>query len=165
MNAKYYLSAGAIIVGCLVSGQAFAGTQTGTIAASLTVDTSCSVTTSDSLSFSDVTNGADDQDTSVDFSVTCTVDSPYTIALAGANDADGAHYLSYTDGDGDTHEIQYELYQDESHDTAWGTDTDVHEVSAAASGGDDQTAYAVLPSFSGMPAGDYSDTITVTVSF
>jgi spore coat protein U-like protein len=97
--------------------------------------------------------------------VTCTAGAVATIALdPGANTAhavgttramaDGGNYLSY------------ELYQDAGLSTVWGLDENAKvEPAAPSTTAVDYTVYASVPAGQSVPAGTYTDSVAVTVSF
>lgn len=104
-----------------------------------------------------------------DLSITCTPSTAYQIALdAGANES--------TSGDVDTRRMKagasdfigYQLYKELAHSNVWG-DTGAARVSGTGTGSAvTHTVFGVVPVTSppvAFPAGSYSDTVAVTVTF
>ncbi|MGE5624026.1 MAG: spore coat U domain-containing protein [Bacillota bacterium] len=164
--------------GLALAGVAFAGSPnspaTGTVGASLVIDTNCHITASSSVSFGTVdptlgtaANG------SGSIGVKCTKGTTLTdIKLdAGGNFASGTRQMS--DGSGDF--VAYSLYKDNAHSTAWGDDGATISASSQFAGYAGFTSAVVAQTFNvyglvsaaaeDVPAGAYNDTVNVTVDF
>lgn len=142
------------------------GTNTGTIAVSLTVNHECLLETTP-LAFG--STGVVDADVTAtsELKIECTRDSAYRIGLsaglhAGGTDVD-ERKLRLSGGDTDD-VLAYQLYSDASYEDVWGHTQLTNTVDGIADGEDqDFTIYALIPEHQNAPAGSYSDTITATV--
>ena len=125
-----------------------------------TIEDSCTITAG-SMAFGlvDLTTGTD-HDTSATITLSCTNGAGYSVAMGNGNNyASGSHNLS--DG---TDVIPYDIYSDSARVSVWEGATEV----TGTAGADDVelVAYGRIPSTAGnVPAGDYSDTVSVTVTF
>ena len=155
----------------LFASPAFAvntGTDTGTIAVSLTVVEECLLAT-EPLAFG--TTGVVDAnvETSATITVECTRHSPYEIGLdSGLND-DGSGDVGdrhlFRSGGAVDDLLQYQLYSDSGYSDVWGDTICSNTVGSADATGLDETheVYARIPTHQNGPAGTYADTITATI--
>jgi spore coat protein U-like protein len=98
--------------------------------------------------------------------VTCTAGAVATIALdPGANFANAVGTTRAMKSG--TSYLNYELYSDPGLSTVWGNtvDTWVVEDAAPSTEAVDYTVYANVPAQQSVPAGTYTDSVAVTVSF
>ena len=153
------LLAGSLAVLAVAGAQpAMAATATGSLSTSATVTSNCVVSTT-AVAFGDVTGG---------LSVTCTSGTAWT-ATADAGAGTGASLATRKMTKG-TDLLNYVLYTDSARTSVWGDG-----VTAGATGtftgtgtGSPQasTIYGRVPSGqTSLPAGAYSDTVTVTVTY
>ena len=62
--------------------------------------------------------------------------------------------------------LQYNLYTDSAFSTVWpDTGTAVSGTGATGSSGTAKTVYGRIPAGQDVPAGDYADSVTITISF
>lgn len=161
---RMLLSLAAVAVSLGLSGAAYAATSTSSIAVSVSILPACSVTATP-VSFSNwpgrtqLANGS--------INVTCASGTPYSIAVDG-----GLHHVgaarNVSDG---VNAMNYGLYRDAALTSEFG-DGVTHTAGAAITGqlgsGATQalTVYGkILPGVSLPPAGLYTDTVTVTVTY
>jgi len=141
-----------------------AQTSTATFTVTATVLPACTVVGGVPLAFGVVTPGVQ-RDGSVTVSATCTLGTPYTLAL-DAGTGSGATVASrrMTSGS-DT--LTYSLYQDAARTTLWGDGTAGTSVRSSTGTGLSQTftVYGRVPSSATAPVGSYTDTITVTATY
>jgi spore coat protein U-like protein len=128
------------------------------------VNAVCAVTASD-LAFAAYTSGAGApvQGTTV-LKATCTPGTTYNIGL---NDgaAGGTIYTSRQMASG-TNKLNYQLYRDSARTNIWGNTTGTDTVQDVGIGMvKDHTVFGAVPAAQVVPAGDYTDTITVRISF
>lgn len=102
------------------------------------------------------------------FRVTCTNGSSVLAKLSQGNNPTGgstdASPIRRMEGDPGIY-LNYELYQDASHSTAWGNTNGTGKSLTGSGTQNNVTVYGrVLPGQL-VPEGTYSDTITITVSF
>jgi spore coat protein U-like protein len=151
---------GIAAVAAVVSAPALAGTATGTVQVSLNVSSSCSVT-AQPLDFGTTNTFATAIDTSSATTVKCTPLAPYSVFVSYGANANGTQrqLLSTTSAA----VVKYDIYSDASRTTAWtptvGT-TGVGDGTEKAS-----TLYGRVPVQTAVAAGDYKDTVTVTVNY
>jgi len=160
----------------LVTGMASASNPnspaTGTVGATLTIDTNCHVTASSSVDFGTVDPTlATAANGSGSISVKCTKGTSLTdIKLDAGGNFSTARQM--TDG---THFVAYSLYKDAGHSIAWGDDNATFNASSQYGGYAGFTSAVVAQTFNvyglvaaaaeDVPAGVYSDTVNVTVDF
>jgi spore coat protein U-like protein len=95
---------------------------------------------------------------------TCTPGTAITIALnTGTHNTGNQRYLSNTGG---TVKLAYELYSNPGYSTIWGSGAQAVSVASFPSTTQTYTIYARLfASGTQPPAGTYTDTITVTLTY
>jgi spore coat protein U-like protein len=146
----------------IASTPAFAaGTATGTVDVSLSVSSACSVT-AQPLDFGTTNAFATAIDTSSATMVKCTPLAAYTVFVSyGANAGAGTQRKLKSTTTAAT--VNYDIYSDASRTTAWSPTVGVTGVGT----GLDQpmTLYGRVPTQSAVAAGDYKDTVTVTVNY
>ena len=148
----------------LLASPAIAATEDTTMDVTANVLNSCTVTATP-MSFGTLTTlGTGNIDSSSTVGVTCTLGATYVVSMDdGANDDAGQRRLAHaTDG---TQFIGYDVYSDAARSTVWNATT----TPAAATGSgtqQDLTAYGRIPSTAAaVIAGNYSDSVVVTVTF
>ena len=136
-----------------------AGTATGTVEVSLNVSSSCSVT-AQPLDFGSTTAFTTNLDSSSATTVKCTPDAAYTVLINNGLNASGTQRrLKSTVG---STFVSYDLYTDGTRGTAWPSTG----VLGVGSGFDQaMTIYGRVPTQTAVAAGDYKDTLTVTVNY
>jgi spore coat protein U-like protein len=146
------------------SQAALAQTSTATFAVTATVLPSCTVVGGVPLAFGIVTPGVQ-RDGSVAVTATCTVGTPYTLALdAGTGVGATAAVRRMTSG---AATLDYALYQDVARTTPWGDGTAGTSTRSSTGTGLLQsfTVYGRVPSGAVAEVGVYTDTITVTATY
>jgi spore coat protein U-like protein len=146
-------------------GIANAATDTDTFDVTVTVITACDISatghdfgTYDALSPTPL-------DSTSTISVTCTSGASYSVALnAGTTGGGTIPARLMTDG---SNTLSYNLYTNAGYGTVWGDGTGGSAaVAGTGSGGNqDLTVYGRMPAGQGEPAGDYSDTVTATITY
>jgi spore coat protein U-like protein len=94
--------------------------------------------------------------------VKCTSGTNYTISLSPGSGTLTARVMT-----GGGNQLDYNLFTDSTHLTVWGDGTS-GSVTVSGTGTGSNTAYTVyglIPAKQNVPAGSYSDTITVTVTY
>ena len=152
---------------------AAATTATGTLKAQIVITSNCAVSTGNAtLDFGSnpsTTSGASGTTGKNGFSVTCTDLTPYTIGLQSTSSDAGTNGAGKMSASGIAQTIGYQLYQDAAHTIVWGNN-------AASSGGNTQSAagtgaaqqyavYGATTSTLNVPAGTYSDTVNINVTY
>jgi spore coat protein U-like protein len=134
-------------------------------AVTATVLKTCAVTTLD-LEFSDYDFTSESAvGGSTTLSVLCTTGTSFQVGLnAGSTSGSTVTSRAMTDG---SNTLDYGLYQDASFTTNWGNTpgTDTPAAVVAGTTASDLAIYGRVPAGQNVPAGDYSDTIQVTVTY
>ncbi len=145
-----------------------AGSTSGTLEIGATVVVACQVTGS-TLNFGAAldplqTPGPVDAMTSL--ALTCTRTTPYSVALsAGANAGNASAFGNRAMTSG-THSLPYQLYLDAGRTQVWGDGNSSGLYTGTGTGSQQMlTVYGRLPSLNGIPPGNYSDTVTLTITY
>jgi spore coat protein U-like protein len=160
------LCALAVGLGALLSAGAGAGTTTSTFTVQAVINTACNVSAT-TLNFGTYNPaGGSALSGSSTISVYCTNGSTYTTALNVGSG--GGTFATRTLASGsDT--LNFNLYRDAAYSQVWGDGTaSTYTVAGTGSGlltANSLTVYGQIPISQDKPAGTYSSTITVTVSY
>lgn len=155
------IALGIAAAAAIASTPALAGTATGTVQVSLNVSSACSVT-AQPLDFGTTNSFAANIDTSSATTVKCTPTAPYTVFVsygANAGATTQRKLLSTTS----SATVNYDIYSDSSRTAAWSPTagkTGVGDGTEQA-----MTLYGRVPVQTAVAAGDYKDTVTVTVNY
>jgi spore coat protein U-like protein len=159
----------ALIVGGLALGMAapaFAQTATGTLGMSATVAKNCSITTT-AVAFGSydpvVANATTPLDGSGTVVVTCTKGAGTRIDLGlGANASGSVRRMS-----GGTDFLTYELYQNTTRTTIWGSGAAAGQTIGAApsKAGRTFTVYGRVAAGQDVAAASYNDAVVATINF
>lgn len=97
--------------------------------------------------------------------VTCTNGDAYRIALNGGSNGNVVARQMLRSGGGGA--VNYQLYTDAAHANVWGDGTSGSTMATGTGSGSQQslTVYGVVPAQTTPAPGNYSDTITATISF
>lgn len=138
-----------------------AATTNSTMAVSATVASSCVVSTSPVAFGTYNPQLGSTLDGLGAVAVTCTKDTTYTVSLDGGGQADVAARAMLSGGN----QLPYQLYSDASYSVVWGTA--VGQTVAGTGSGTQQnlSVYGRIPASQNVPAGSYTDTINVTVTY
>jgi spore coat protein U-like protein len=147
------------------SGGDGGGSITFPFTASASVADNCTIGITTDLAFGHVPSQISaDQDQTSSISFTCTGRTPWQVGLNGGLHASGntrRMRLGATDS-----YVSYELYRDPSRTLRWGDTLDTDTVSGTGTGSEQGlTVYGRVPASQSVPHGDYSDTVTVTVTY
>ncbi len=102
-------------------------------------------------------------DTTGEIAVSCDVATSFVVAITG-NGSPGDRYMT---GPG-SGRLAYELFTDSSFATRWGDGSGAGQIVARVSDGETTerlTVYGRVPQQSAVPAGGYSDSLTIELSF
>lgn len=167
------LSTLAFATAVLLAGTASAATTGGSFQVTASVANSCVVTSATNIAFGAYDPAAANNTTALDglgaVTVRCTRGSNAAIALDQGLSATGtsscgapARQMS----DGGSNRLRYDIYSDSGRTSAWGcaatNDVDQAFSSLAPVA---FTTYGRIPAGQDVPAGSYTDTVTVTVTF
>lgn len=170
------LSKIALAAGMLLAGNAFAGPspQSGSFQVTASVANSCRVTSTGDINFGAYDPADTHFGTALDgigsVAVRCTRGTVANVALGqGQYAASGSTCASPLRqmADGSTGRLRYDIYQAGPGNTAWGCDVanDQSFTSAASNVETTLTTYGRIPAGQDVAAGNFSDTVTVTVTF
>jgi len=145
---------------------AAAKTATATFNVTANVPSACSITATD-LAFGVVdANPAANIDAQTNLSVTCTLGTTYAIALDKGLSATGTVAMRQMTNGANT--LNYTLYTAAARTTIWGDGTLSTQTVNGTGNGNSQTvtAYGRVPSGqTNLAAGNFSDTITATITY
>ena len=149
----------------LVPCLAQAATATTTFPVTTTVLTACTVTALP-LSFTSYnpTLGSD-TDSTTTMAVLCTAGTPYTVALdKGVNGASVSTRKMILTAGSDL--LPYQLFTDTGRTGNWGTTIGTDTVAGSATGIlQTLTVYGRIPAGASVPAGAYTDTVTISINY
>ncbi|GGI20810.1 hypothetical protein GCM10008066_25890 [Oxalicibacterium faecigallinarum] len=106
-------------------------------------------------------------DSTSTLTVTCSNTTPYTVALSAGSNAGGATNFTSRAIKNGSSTLGYQLYTDSSRTTVWGNGTSSSSTVPGTGSGSNQTLsiYGRLPSLTGAVPGNYTDTVTVTITY
>lgn len=163
MNMKTIPLAAALVSVGLVFAPAHAATVDAQMPVTITIANACEISTAPTtLDFGSHGVLSANVDNTSTISVTCTTDAPYDIGLDGGGSGD-INARTMTLG---TDEVGYQLYQAAARTTPWGDTVGTDTVSDTGTGSEQQfTVFGRVPPQTTPPAGTYTDTVTVTVTY
>lgn len=134
-----------------------------TFSVTATVLASCNVSAG-TLAFGNYSPSAQSDATST-IDIVCTNGTPYTVALDGGSTA--SNVAARAMNDISAHTLSYGIYTNATRATIWGDGTGATVTQSGTGSGGTQalTAYGRVPASQFVAAGNYSDTITVTVTY
>lgn len=148
----------------LISSSANADVSTTTLPVSATILENCTVLATPMV-FAPSQVGTAAVDSTSTITLTCTPNADFDVALnAGANAVSGARNMKLATG---AELLPYEIYQDAAHTQIWGNTAGVNtKLGTAPSGTATMTAFGrIAANRPSVSAGNYSDSVTVTVTF
>ncbi len=162
----------AFLVGLAPSSESQAGTATANMTVQVTITAACTINaaTLDFGSNAGTSLVASNIDAATTVSVTCTNGSPYSIGMDNGANATGAQRRMKTG----TNFLNYNLYVDSARTNAWTTAassttcTTANSCALGTGNGSAQTVsiYGRVPSIgTAPPAGSYTDTVTMTITY
>lgn len=151
----------------LSSSAALAGSTSANLTVSVTVDSSCSISTG-ALTFPEYnslgTHSSSYDDGTGSIIISCSIGTTANIGLSGGNNyTDGSNHMN----NGMSNLLPYVLYQDASHSTLW-TNTYPNKLTTPPAPNINPQTYTVfgrIPPGQSIPGGNYSDTVVATVNF
>jgi len=169
MMNKHLLTTSASLLASLAfaAGSAQAATSntaTGSLQATITITSNCSVSAGNAaLDFgSNPSTASGASASNGKFSVTCTNQTPYNIGLAGSSGkADGTGTMK-----SGSNTIDYQLYQAADMSQAWGNTVGTNTQAKTGSGSaQSYTVYGKTTTSLNVPAGTYTDTVAINVTY
>lgn len=158
LNWKYHICFLGVLGVCIYTD----GTATSTMNVSLHVSNDCYLDSAPDVNFGSAALPGEFAIVSNALSVRCTRNATYTVNLTGTNPVSNGWRQMAGSSVGQNYFLQYQLYKADG--SVWGTDND---LTAVGSGTSQSIPYSakINANQSGQPAGTYSDTVTVTVSY
>lgn len=163
-SARIALMFGGLVLGC--TAPALAQTATANLSVSATVTANCSITTT-AVAFGSydpiVTHASTPLDGTGTVVVTCTKGAGTRIDLGlGANASGSTRRMA-----GGSDFLSYELYQDSSRATVWGSGASAGQSIAAAPSKAARTftVYGRVAAGQDVAAASYNDTVVATINF
>jgi len=150
-----------------MSGNVYAGTDTTSFNATITITSACDIHTNPAtnMAFGSVASTATNVSATSTLTVNCTLLTPYTIALDnGLHGSSGPVRAMQDTG---TNQVGYQLYRDALHTLVWGstTGTGGNVFSGAGLGTATPVTVYGLVSSANSPAGSYTDTVVATLTY
>ena len=160
---KKVLAVVAILV--VSPGWVLAGVATQSLPVSATVPNDCAFSggaaTLNFGSYSPIgANATSNLDATGSFNISCTAGTTGSIALDLGSNASGATRRMSSG----TNFLNYEIYTDSGHTTVW-NNVNLVNYTAVSSAPVTQTIYGSVPGGQNVGAGNYTDTVTITVTF
>lgn len=153
-------------IAALAATPALAASASNQMPVSVNVINSCTVSASP-MAFGTLTSvGGVNVDTTASVDLICTIGAAYDVAMdVGIHATGSQRYLQNTTDA--TKKIPYGVYRDSARGQNWGNTSGTDTVAgSSATGLATLTAYGRIPaSATSVPAGSYTDTVTVTVNF
>jgi spore coat protein U-like protein len=141
------------------------GETTFPFTATANVPNRCTISTATDLDFGSVPGliaSAQDQTSSI--TLNCTRRTPWHLALDDGQHAAGGTRRMHLGGTGNY--VAYDLFRDSARSQRWGATTGSDTVPGTGSGGAQTlTVYGRVPAPQSVPAGQYRDTVRVTVTY
>jgi spore coat protein U-like protein len=154
----------ALVAALSTAGTAQAGTATGTLNVSLTVDHNCSVVSPATLGFGTVTSLGSAREATGTLSVTCSNTTPYTVGL-NAGGGTGATVATRKMASGGV-TVDYTLYRDSGRTLLWGNTIGTDTLAGTGTGSAQSlTVYGRVPVQTTPAPAIYNDAVTVTVTY
>ena len=166
-NATAWRGHGAALAACFLipwAGTSHAASTTTTFAVQATITATCTINSASTLNFGTLGVLASNTDQTSTLQVTCTNTTPYNIGLdVGTGSGATVAVRKLTSG-GAT--VNYTLYSDSGRSTLWGNTVSTDTVAGTGNGtAQSFTVYGRIPTQTTPAPGNYTDTITVTVTY
>ncbi|MFP1726519.1 spore coat protein U domain-containing protein [Lonsdalea quercina] len=138
------------------------GTDTSVVPVSMVVTNDCYIDSAPDVNFGTQALPSSFSTISNALSVRCTRNATYTVGLSSLNAGSGNWRQMNALINGSTYSLQYQFYR--SDGTVW---TSENHYGATGTGDSQNISYTakINPNQSNVPAGAYSDTVTVTVTY
>ncbi|MGA2045010.1 MAG: spore coat U domain-containing protein [Roseiarcus sp.] len=164
MFSKRLLLAAVAASSCLFPALANASTAVGNLAVTMTIASTCTVSTSGVLAFGSVGLLTTAVSATGSFGVTCTNTTPYNVGLnQGANG--GTVTTRQMKGSTTAALVNYSIFSNVAATTNWGNTTGSWVAGVGTGSSQTMNVYGVVP-VQATPAPDtYTDTVTITINY
>lgn len=159
------VTTGLVVAVAATGSSAHATTATGQFQVTLTIQAECRLTSATDLAFgtTGVIQSAINSTSTI--GVQCTNSTPYNVGI-NAGTGSGATVASRIMSSGAGAGVTYQLYRDSARTQLWGNTVNTDTVSATGTGAvQSLTVYGRVPAQNTPAAGNYSDTVQVTVTY
>jgi len=147
-----------------IDSPAGASIVTNTFTATITVQASCLVVSTNTLSFGTQGLLTANTDASATFDVQCTTTTPYNVGLNAGTTAGGTVTTRLMTSGSAT--VSYKMYSNAGRTTNWGNTVGTDTVSGTGNGAQQTlTVYGRVPVQTTPAAATYNDTVTITVTY
>lgn len=172
MNKWFKLSsiafAAALVLSLGMSGSSYAATTTGTANINATIANTCAINSITSPGTAALTGGVAPSQTSGTISLTCTSGDAEGIAINSGVNGSGSGTSGITRNvKNGSNSLGYQVYSNSGATTIWGDLAGTNTVTSTGTGAAQSFTFYVdfnTPALT-LPAGTYSDTLTVTLSY
>jgi spore coat protein U-like protein len=171
MNASriFRCAAGAsAVLAAAIAGNAGATTTTGTLTVNTTVIKVCLISNG-TLNFGNYDpTAATANTTSTTVTLTCTPGSSYNIGMNAGSGSGGSTTLREMTLSGGSATLGYELFQDSGYSVNWGNTVGTSTLAGTTSSStlaNTITVYGEIPANEVAGVGNYSDSVTMTVTY
>ena len=148
----------------LLNAPAHATTATSTFSATITIQASCQVVSSNSLNFGTQGVLSANTDTTATFTVQCTNTTPYNVGLNAGTTTGGTTTTRLMANGANT--VAYKMFSDSARTTNWGNTVGTDTVAGSGNGAQQTlTIYGRVPAQTTPAPATYNDTVTVTVTY
>lgn len=146
-------------------GQAVAGTAVSNFSVRLTVVAECKIISAGDMNFGAQGVWTSAIDVTSVLTMQCTRDTPFTIGFnQGVGGTGVSNRVMRSPASTDT--VKYQLYRDAGRTLVWGNTIGSDTANGVGTGNQQNVSvYGRLPVQPGVAPGNYSDTITVTVTY
>jgi len=157
----------AALTACLLLSLAdtsYAASTTTTFTVQATITATCTINSASTLNFGTQGVLAANVDLTSTLQVTCTNTTPYNIGLDAGTGSGATVAVRKLTSSSNT--LNYTLYSDSGRTTVWGNTVSTDTVAGTGNGtGQSYTVYGRIPAQTTPAPGNYTDTITVTVTY
>jgi spore coat protein U-like protein len=165
-HARFGFGYKAALAACflLPAAGAYASTATSTFTVSVQLNATCLINSASALTFLPQGVLSTNVNQTSTIQVTCTNTTPYNIGLDAGTGAGATVAVRKMTSGGAT--VNYSLYSDSGYNTVWGNTVSTDTVAGTGNGAaQNYTVYGRIPAQTTPAPGNYSDTITVTVTY
>jgi spore coat protein U-like protein len=143
---------------------AMAATATGTLNVSITIAATCTVISATSIDFGTVTAISSNLDQNSSLTVNCSSATPYNVGLSAGGGSDATVGSRKMSNAGNA--VSYSLYRDAARTQVWGETIGTNTVAGTGTGSNQVlTIYGRTPVQPTPPAGSYTDSVTITITY
>ncbi len=145
---------------------AHAVTATDTFTARITIESDCSIVSTEVLDFGTAGVLDANMDASADITIQCADTTPYEIELNEGTTASATTTTRLMKRTSGTETVEYQMFQNAARTVNWGEIADSEQKSATGNGTlQTHTVYGRVPAQDTPRPGNYEDTITVTLTY